>query len=111
LPELNKPYRGWKLTFFEGGIHAPYFIRWPDKISAGSRYDSAVTHVDIFPTEQHNLDDSHPERLENLTQALYAMDNQMVESLWPELIEVPVAVDYAIDKKPFGDFETVIWSN
>jgi arylsulfatase A-like enzyme len=50
LPDLNKPYRGWKITFFEGGIHAPYFIRWPAKVPAGSRYDSAVAHVDIFST-------------------------------------------------------------
>jgi arylsulfatase A-like enzyme len=47
---LNKPYRGWKITFFEGGIHTPYFIRWPDRIPAGSQYDAAVAHVDIFST-------------------------------------------------------------
>ena len=50
LPDLNKPYRGWKITFFEGGIHTPYFIRWPAKIPAGSQYDSAVAHIDIFST-------------------------------------------------------------
>lgn len=50
LPDLNKPYRGWKITFFEGGIHTPYFIRWPAKIPAGGQYDSAVAHVDIFST-------------------------------------------------------------
>jgi len=50
LPDLNKPYRGWKITFFEGGIHAPYFIRWPEKIAAGSQYDAAVAHIDIFST-------------------------------------------------------------
>ena len=50
LPDLNKPYRGWKITFFEGGIHAPFFIRWPAEIPAGSTYDSAVAHIDIFST-------------------------------------------------------------
>jgi len=50
LPDLNKPYRGWKISFFEGGIHTPYFIRWPSRIPAGSQYDSAVAHVDIFAT-------------------------------------------------------------
>ena len=50
LPDLNKPYRGWKITFFEGGIHAPYFIRWPERIPAGSQYDSAVAHIDVFST-------------------------------------------------------------
>lgn len=50
LPDLNKPYRGWKMTLFEGGIHTPYFIKWPEKIVSGSQYDSPVAHIDIFPT-------------------------------------------------------------
>jgi len=50
LPDINKPYRGWKLSFFEGGIHVPFFMRWPDKIPAGSTYTGAVAHVDIFAT-------------------------------------------------------------
>lgn len=50
LPDLNKPYRGWKMTFFEGGIHTPYFIRWKNKIPAGSQYEAAVAHIDVFPT-------------------------------------------------------------
>ena len=50
LPEINKPYRGWKMTFFEGGIHSPYFMRWPGKIATGSHFDYPVAHIDIFPT-------------------------------------------------------------
>jgi arylsulfatase A-like enzyme len=29
LPDINRPYRGWKATFFEGGIHVPFLLRWP----------------------------------------------------------------------------------
>jgi arylsulfatase A-like enzyme len=50
LPDINRPYRGWKATFFEGGLHVPYFMRWPAKIPAGSKYDGPVGHVDIFAT-------------------------------------------------------------
>jgi len=50
LPELNKPYRGWKATFFEGGIHVPFLMRWPAQIPAGSRFQSPIGHVDIFST-------------------------------------------------------------
>lgn len=50
LPDLNAPYRGWKITFFEGGIRTPYFFRWPKKIPAGSQFDSAVSHTDVFST-------------------------------------------------------------
>lgn len=50
LPDINKPYRGWKATFFEGGIHSPFFMRWPGVIKPGSRYPYPVGHVDIFAT-------------------------------------------------------------
>ena len=50
LADLNKPYRGWKLTFFEGGVHVPYFMQWPARIPAGTVYDGPAAHVDIFAT-------------------------------------------------------------
>lgn len=50
LPHLNAPYRGWKMTFFEGGTHVPFFMRWPDRIEAGSEYQRPVSHIDIFST-------------------------------------------------------------
>ncbi len=50
LPDLNAPYRGWKMTFFEGGTHVPFFMRWPDRIAAGSKYQRPVSHIDIFST-------------------------------------------------------------
>ena len=50
LPDVNKPYRGWKLTLFEGGVHVPFMAQWPSRIPAGSRYDHPVSHMDIFAT-------------------------------------------------------------
>jgi arylsulfatase A-like enzyme len=50
LPEINKPFRGWKATFFEGGLHVPFFIRWPGHVPAGSKFSRPVAHVDIFAT-------------------------------------------------------------
>lgn len=50
LPEINKPYRGWKATFFEGGIHSPFFMRWPGIIPTNARFQYPVGHVDIFAT-------------------------------------------------------------
>ncbi len=50
LPELNRPYRGWKMTFFEGGVHAPFFARWPARIPKGARFDRPVAHIDVFAT-------------------------------------------------------------
>jgi uncharacterized sulfatase len=50
LPDVNKPYRGWKSTFFEGGIRVPYFARWPARIAPGTIVDDPVHHFDIFAT-------------------------------------------------------------
>lgn len=50
LPEINKPFRGWKASFFEGGIRVPFFVKWPAKIAPGTAFAGAAGHVDIFAT-------------------------------------------------------------
>lgn len=50
LPEINRPYRGWKATFFEGGVHVPFFMKWPAGLPAGTTFKSPVAHVDVFAT-------------------------------------------------------------
>jgi uncharacterized sulfatase len=50
IPEVNQPYRGWKITLFEGGLRVPYVAQWPARIPAGSRYPAPVSNIDILPT-------------------------------------------------------------
>ena len=50
LPGVNAPYRGWKLSMFEGGIRAPLFLRWPERIATGTQVDTPVAHIDVMPT-------------------------------------------------------------
>lgn len=50
LPDINHPYRGWKLTFFEGGLRVPLFLRWPARIDPGAVIESPAAHIDLFPT-------------------------------------------------------------
>jgi arylsulfatase A-like enzyme len=50
LPDLNKPYRGWKMTFFEGGVKTPFFVKWPARLAGGQRHHAPVAHIDIFAT-------------------------------------------------------------
>lgn len=50
LPQVNAPYRGWKLTLFEGGIRVPMFVRWPGRVKPGTRIDTPVAHIDLMPT-------------------------------------------------------------
>jgi arylsulfatase A-like enzyme len=47
---INAPYRGWKATFFEGGIHVPFFMRWPGHIAKGASVTAPVSHFDVFAT-------------------------------------------------------------
>ena len=35
LEDINKPFRGWKISFFEGGIRVPFIVSWPDEINPG----------------------------------------------------------------------------
>ena len=50
LPEVNKPFRGWKITLFEGGIHVPFFAKWPSRIAPGSELSAPVHHFDMYAT-------------------------------------------------------------
>ena len=46
----NDPFRGSKRTTLEGGIHVPFFVRWPGHVPAGKLYESPVIQLDILPT-------------------------------------------------------------
>ena len=50
LPDVNAPYRGWKITMFEGGIRVPMLLKWPGQIAAGTRINKPVAHIDVMPT-------------------------------------------------------------
>lgn len=50
IPEVNAPYRGWKITLFEGGIRVPLFMKWPAAIQPGTVIDEPVAHIDVMPT-------------------------------------------------------------
>ena len=50
LPEVNRPYRGWKLTQFEGGLRVHFVAKWPGHIQPGTQYKPAVSSIDILPT-------------------------------------------------------------
>jgi arylsulfatase A-like enzyme len=50
LPDINKPFRGWKGTFFEGGIRVPFFVRWPARIAPGQKISVPINFIDVLPT-------------------------------------------------------------
>ena len=60
LTDVNAPFRGWKITHFEGGIRVPLFIRWGSQIPAGVKIDTPVAHIDVLPTVLAAVNESLP---------------------------------------------------
>ncbi len=46
----NKPYKGGKLTMFEGGVNVPFLMKWEGRLKAGTIYKNPVSSMDIFMT-------------------------------------------------------------
>lgn len=45
-----RPFRGTKLSSFEGGHRVPFIINWPAKIKKGRVLETKLTAMDLFPT-------------------------------------------------------------
>lgn len=187
LPDLNKPYRGWKLTHFEGGVHVPFIVSYPNKIPKGSAYNGRVSNLDIFstaaslagidinrndlqqiqfdgvnilpylsgekegepdrvlfnksgdysflikdgwklqvdliqnkkwlynlnedPTEQINLIESYPEKLNELGKILNKKLSEQVKPIWPSLLDWPIFIDKTLDEIVIKNDEYIFWAN
>ncbi len=61
LPDVNRPFRGWKISFFEGGVHVPYFVKWPGRLPAGDSFAAPVSGFDIYATAAAAAGASLPE--------------------------------------------------
>ena len=42
--------RGMKTGVNEGGIRSPFWIRWPQRLAAGTTSDMIAAHIDVLPT-------------------------------------------------------------
>lgn len=47
---VSGPYREGKGTCYEGGVHEPFFARWPGKIPAGTVCNEPCMTIDVLPT-------------------------------------------------------------
>ncbi|MCC9643340.1 sulfatase [Rhodopirellula sp. JC740] len=44
------PLRGYKGTYYEGGIREPFFVTWPGVVEAGTTCEVPVIAADLYPT-------------------------------------------------------------
>ena len=44
------PLRGFKGTFYEGGIRVPFIVRWPGHVARGERCETPIIGLDLYPT-------------------------------------------------------------
>jgi len=44
------PFRGEKMTTWEGGVRVPMMVRWPGKIKPGTELNGIQSHEDVFTT-------------------------------------------------------------
>ncbi|MFT5127062.1 MAG: arylsulfatase A-like enzyme [Rhodothermales bacterium] len=45
-----RPLKGYKGTYYEGGIRVPFFVKWPGVVKPGSRSAEPIIGVDLYPT-------------------------------------------------------------
>jgi uncharacterized sulfatase len=48
--DVNKPFRGFKATLFEGGLRVPLFMSWQGMIAPGTQVAMPAAHIDLMPT-------------------------------------------------------------
>jgi len=46
----NGPFRGGKVTPWEGGLRVPYIVSWPARLPHGETFEGMVSTLDIYPT-------------------------------------------------------------
>ena len=46
----NGPFRGFKFSAFDGGMHVPMIMQWPGTIRPGQTIREIGSHLDILPT-------------------------------------------------------------
>ena len=57
------PFRGWKMSAWDGGSRVPCIIRWPTRIAEGRESDEILSTMDLLPTFASLVDFPIPETL------------------------------------------------
>jgi arylsulfatase A-like enzyme len=50
---VNKPFRGYKFSAFDGGMHVPALVNWPGHLAGDRKLSQVLMTADILPTVCH----------------------------------------------------------
>jgi arylsulfatase A-like enzyme len=81
---FNAGLRGFKGTVYEGGIHVPCFVRWPEKLKAGHVVDRIAAHIDLVPTLLEACGIAAPDGLQLDGKSLLPLLCAAANAPWPE---------------------------
>lgn len=56
------PYREGKRSIYEGGHRVPFFLRWPARVTPGSKWDAPICQTDLLATFAAILERPLPEQ-------------------------------------------------
>lgn len=65
--DSNGPLKGFKRDLYEGGIREPMIVRWPDKISAGTKTNLISAFWDVMPTLSDVAGIKTPEKIDGIS--------------------------------------------
>ncbi len=79
-------FQGWKTTNNEGGVRTSFFLRWPDKVKAGSRNPAPVAHYDLYPTllELAGLEATSPNSLDGVSFKPLVLNHEVDIQAWQQ---------------------------
>jgi arylsulfatase A-like enzyme len=99
-----------QLFWRQGHYQAVLSNGW--KLQVAQRPDKVwLFNLDEDPTEQVNLVDKRPDKVEVLKRLLATHNADQAEPLWPSNFEGPVSIDKTLDQPESPDDEYIYWPN
>jgi arylsulfatase A len=65
--DSNGPFRGYKRDMYDGGIRTAFLVKWPGKVTPGSRTDHISAFWDLMPTVAEIAGAGLPEKTDGIS--------------------------------------------
>ena len=63
----NGIYKGYKRDLYEGGIRVPMIVKWPEKVSKGSKTNHISAFWDVMPTVAEAIGAESPKNIDGIS--------------------------------------------